>query len=28
VEIDDGIVKRDTYIRFYQSGWNRFHEKT
>ena len=28
VEIDEGVVKRDAYIRFYQAGWAKFHEKT
>jgi hypothetical protein len=28
VELDEGVMKRDMYLRFYQSGWNKFHEKT
>jgi hypothetical protein len=28
VDIDEGVVKRDAYLRFYQAGWAKFHEKT
>jgi hypothetical protein len=28
VELKDGEVKRDMYLRFFQSGWDRFHQAT
>jgi hypothetical protein len=28
VELPEGEIRRDTYLRFYQAGWAKFHEKT